>query len=212
MDIYLVRHAESLANTQGIYQGQTYDTDLSETGKQQAQALAKALSNLSINQIYTSPAQRALQTGLSICQTLLIGEPVIDGRLEEINHGDWEGKTTQEIQDKFPLDIHAWKTEPQSFTMPQGENLHQVWERAYDFLSQVSQSDYQRVVVVTHDAVIRTILTKLLLRELNDIWIYQLDSAGYSVIEWNGKFNQVIKINENQHLNGLASDLSTHAL
>ncbi|MEK9143344.1 MAG: histidine phosphatase family protein, partial [Patescibacteria group bacterium] len=30
--IYLIRHAESIANAQGIYQGQTYDTELSVRG------------------------------------------------------------------------------------------------------------------------------------------------------------------------------------
>ena len=39
--IYLVRHAESLANAQGIYQGQTYDTPLSNLGKKQAAALLR---------------------------------------------------------------------------------------------------------------------------------------------------------------------------
>lgn len=212
MDILLVRHAESIANTQGIYQGQTYDTDLSETGYKQATALAKALTALKIQTIYTSPLKRTVQTAEIINAKLLLNAPLTDNRLLEINHGKWEGKTKQQIDQLFPGQMDIWKNNPDNLTMPQGEHVNQVYQRILEFLQEISRQDYTRTLVVTHDAVIRVILTKLLMREIKDLWLYQLDAAGYSTIEWNGQFKQVIKINENSHLNGLASDLSQHAL
>jgi len=64
--IIVVRHAESVANTEGIYQGQTYDTDLSELGKKQTKALANRLNDLELRKIITSPLKRTYKTAGSI--------------------------------------------------------------------------------------------------------------------------------------------------
>ena len=185
---------------------------MSETGQKQAQALAKALVGISIDQIYSSPLKRTMQTATLISQGLLCQDPIPDQRLKEINHGEWEGKTKEQIKQEYPDQLHFWKTEPETVTFPQGEKLDQVLQRSFEFLDLITKYSHQRVAIVTHDTVIRSLLTKFLLRELKDIWLYQLDAGGYSVIEWNGKFKQVIKINANEHLKDIASDLSIHAL
>ncbi len=212
MDILLIRHGESLANTQGVYQGQTYDTELSEAGVKQAQALAKNLAKININAVYASPLKRTRQTAEIITENLLMGPAIIDQRIIEVNHGQWEGKSKSEIIEEFPGQLEVWKTEPETITMPDGENLSDVENRAFEFLKELATTEHSRVALVSHDSVIRVILTKLLRRELKDFWIYELDAAGYSTIEWNEKMPQVVKINENSHLEGVASDLAMHAL
>jgi len=212
MDIFLVRHAESATDSQGIYQEQKFNSELSETGKQQVQTLTKALSKLAINQIFTSPAQCCMQSSVAVAQGLLLPIPITDQRLRGINYGLWAGKTKIQIQQENPQDWELWQTDPQTLTFPEGENISQLLERSLEFLHYLTQYDLQRVVVVTHDTIIRVLLTKLLMREFIDLWIYDLDAGGYSVIEWNGKFKQVVKINANDHLEGITSDLSTYAL
>jgi probable phosphoglycerate mutase len=216
MDIILCRHAESLANTQSIYQGQSYDTDLSEVGQQQAKALAKALAEryTSIDRVYTSSLKRAQFTAVQICSRLLIDQPTVDDRIMEINLGLWEGKTKTEVDQQFPGQLDQWQQDPHGLELPQGETLEQVQARAFEFLNQFKDQQVTRIIVVSHDLLIRTTLTKLLRREFKDIWIYQLDAGGYSVLEFDGKRYQVAEINANDHLieGNLSSDLTTHAL
>lgn len=212
MEFLLIRHAESIANTEGIYQGWTYDTDLSTKGKKQARAVTKALGQYSIDKLYASPLKRTWQTAEEICQGLLLGEPTAEDRIKEINHGEWEGLSTQQIEEQYPDMYQQWKSDPENVSFPGGETVSDVKNRAFEFLKEIGNQDYRRVAVVTHDAVIRVILTQVLRREMKDLWIYELDAAGYSIIEWHSKLPKVIKINENEHLNSLASDLSQHAL
>src|SRR3989344_1356654 len=54
-NIVVVSHAESIGNSEGIFQGQTFDSDLSELGKKQAKALAKRLKIFGARKIITSP-------------------------------------------------------------------------------------------------------------------------------------------------------------
>lgn len=54
--IFFIRHAESIANTQGIYQGQTYDTPLSPLGVRQARLLAQRLARENLSFVIASPS------------------------------------------------------------------------------------------------------------------------------------------------------------
>lgn len=60
--VYMLRHAQSVANTKGILAGQDNSVQLSKHGHKQAQMLAPYLSKLKINRIYSSPLTRCIQT------------------------------------------------------------------------------------------------------------------------------------------------------
>lgn len=213
MDILLIRHGESIANTQGIYQGLTFDTELSDLGQKQAQALARQLAQTFpvIDAIYSSQLKRTLQTAEIIAQGLLLKSPFVDNRLQEINHGLWEGKTAEQIEQDFPGMLEEWNTNPEAVEMPEGETVAEVTTRSLACLEEISQQHPTRIAVVTHDLVIRAVLTNLLRRQIKDLWLYPLQNAAYSVIEW-GKYPQVISINVNEHLEGIESDLKQQAL
>ena len=117
--IIVVRHAESVANTEGIYQGQTYDTDLSELGKKQTKALANRLNDLELRKIITSPLKRTYKTAEAVASE--IGCDVeINEMIIETNHGVWEGKPKSWITQNFP-DIHElWQRKPSEVIFPEG--------------------------------------------------------------------------------------------
>lgn len=62
--VYLVRHAESEANTGGEYKGE--HTLLSEGGKTQARQVAERFKNILFDAVITSQFGRAIETGKSI--------------------------------------------------------------------------------------------------------------------------------------------------
>lgn len=61
LDIYLVRHAETLANVTGVHDSYN-DSTLSERGQAQVDALTRELANHRFDAVLVSPAGRALLT------------------------------------------------------------------------------------------------------------------------------------------------------
>src|SRR3990167_7819914 len=104
-NIVIIRHAESVSNAQGIYQGQTHDTGLSLLGKKQAKALAKRLKIFGVRKIITSPLKRTHQTALAVADETGC-KIVVDKTIIETNHGVWEGKHKDWIAQNF-TDIYS---------------------------------------------------------------------------------------------------------
>lgn len=65
MNIYFIRHAESVANRKGIHQGAKYDTDLSSYGVEQARRLFRSkILPKNPTKVISSPLLRARQTAM----------------------------------------------------------------------------------------------------------------------------------------------------
>lgn len=105
-EIVLIRHGQTAWNVEGRYQG-TSDTELDETGQQQAQALADAMRGQHWDVIASSPLQHAWRTALPLAEALGIDEADIipDERLMERAYGVGEGLTLAEREEKYPGDI-----------------------------------------------------------------------------------------------------------
>ena len=122
--IYLIRHAESVANTLGIYQGQTCDTDLSPLGVKQAKALAIKLKSEEFDKVYCSPLKRTLLTAQAIAGFHDRRIDVItDRNIVETNHGKWEGLRKKEIEFRWPRLYRLWHIDPENVKFPAGERF-----------------------------------------------------------------------------------------
>jgi broad specificity phosphatase PhoE len=207
MKILLVKHAESVGNKQGIYQGQSYDTDLTEIGQKQVREIAKYLGNSLVGRIISSPAGRCVKTVEGLSKTVDV-EIEKEPLLMEINHGQWEGKTREEVEKLFADQLKLWQEKPGEVIMPSGESLIDVSSRIqkwFEKLDGMADEIQNNLVVSTHDAVIRTILVKILRRELDDIRMFDIDSGGITTLEW-GKMPQVVEINSTGYLDELKSN------
>jgi len=178
--IIIVRHAESVANSKGIFQGQSHDTDLSELGKMQARALAKRLSTLSVKKIITSPLKRSYQTALEVSRLTNIEVTVIP-LVTETNHGAWEGKSKDFIKRTY-RDLHAmWLKIPSRVVFPGGEAFLDTIRRVDTFLAGDELTDGS--VVISHDNILRILACKALGYSYDDIWRHEIDPAAINVFE-----------------------------
>ena len=59
---YLIRHAESTANTKGILAGRSSDVQLSKNGLNQASQIPQILSEIRFVSIISSPLERCIST------------------------------------------------------------------------------------------------------------------------------------------------------
>lgn len=212
--LIVVRHAESVANTEGFYQGQTYDTDLSPLGKKQAEALAKKTQVLGIKKIISSPLKRAYQTALKISK--LINLPIdINDLVTETNHGVWEGKRKDWIRVNFPDEYASWQTTPSQVVFPKGEAFIETFQRIESFLNNLPPED-EDMMVVTHDNIVRILVTLANGWTLDQIWEHDIEPAALNFFEFNSvdgkKKLKLLKLNDNGHLEGLHANLAKHAL
>lgn len=132
---------------------------LSAVGWQQ---LRQATHAYKPDQILCSPSWRCLQFAkeLSTEQTLPLH---IEPRIQEMNFGDWIGKSTQELWATDPTGLQQLWTDPLSFTAPQGESMlafiHRV-QAAWNDVTRLYAG--QRILLVTHGGVIRVLLAQTL--------------------------------------------------
>lgn len=209
--IYLIRHAESIANTQGIYQGQTFDSPLSALGQKQAKALGIRLAKVKLSMIFTSPLTRAKQTAAAIArhQEELV-TTIFEDRLKETSHGAWEGKQKAEIAARWPEIFQLWQAFPGKVEFPGGEKLIDTAKRAIEWFNNVINKT-GTFAVVTHVNIIQAILTHLHGLDLNRIWQFEIVPTGVTVIESHSPI-KIVKINDISHLKNINSDLSKQAL
>src|SRR5947209_17827077 len=95
---YLARHGETAWRLSGQHTGLT-DLPLTARGEENARRLGERLKGLAFAKVFTSPLQRARRTA-ELAGYGAVAET--DPDLVEWNYGDYEGKTTKEIQQQRP--------------------------------------------------------------------------------------------------------------
>ena len=168
--ITFVRHGQTANNRDARLQGRI-DAPLTELGRAQAGAAARALAACGATLVVTSPLQRAVVTAETIATTL--GVPVeVDARLVELDYGDWDGRRLAEIP---AADWQRWRADP-AFAPPGGESLVAVGERVAGFCAERVQPDVH-VVAVSHVSPIKAAVAWALGVDEAVTWRMHLDVA-----------------------------------
>lgn len=200
MEIVLVRHGATDWNLQGRCQGST-DRDLSEVGTRQAEQISALLSREAIDAIYSSGLRRARRTAELISQPHNL--PVlIEHEVRELDHGDLEGLTFNEIKNNYAEFLVRWRSVPAEIRVPGGEGLADVAARAWNGLGQIIErhADAQRVVVVSHNFPILGIVCRVTGTHLNDYRNFHLDPCSVTRLSYEAGRNwQVTHVNSQDY-------------
>lgn len=105
MQIIIARHGETMEEgKEHFFCGTRHDVPLVERGGKQAETLAAALKkgNVQPTVVCCGTLQRHRRYAEIIMEhTDIPGEPIIDERLNEIDFGDWSGRTHKEVAKKY---------------------------------------------------------------------------------------------------------------
>ena len=156
--LILVRHGETLWNRENRIQGRT-DVELSDLGRMQVEKLAHSLNGEQIDAIYSSPLKRAYETAKAIARVQSF-DIIVERDLQELNHGDFESLTVQELKERYGPFVKQWMEDPSSVIMPNGESLSQVQVRAWDVIQTIIGTSKDSIVV-SHGMAIMAILCKI---------------------------------------------------
>ncbi|WP_225323145.1 histidine phosphatase family protein [Synechococcus sp. RSCCF101] len=214
--LLLVRHGETDWNREGRFQGQI-DIPLNDRGREQADAARSCLEGVSLQRAWSSRMSRPRETA----EIILRNHPAVhlsltDG-LREIGHGLWEGRLEEEIRADWPDLLDAWKRAPETVTMPEGETIQQVSDRAVACWREIVAAlvPGETVLVVAHDAVNKTILCELLGMTPAAIWSIKQGNGGVSVIDYpqgSEGVGVVTALNITAHLGGVLDRTAAGAL
>ena len=159
--LYFVRHGQTAWNDIGRFQGST-DVPLNLLGIEQAEKTALALKDIHFDAIYSSPLNRAQVTAQTIARPHQLTVQV-EPRIAEINFGQWEGMTFEEIERKWPGRIKEMYIHPDIVDIPGSETFADAESRTMGFLNElISANDNKTFLIVSHGAAIRTMICGLL--------------------------------------------------
>ncbi|TAE08216.1 MAG: histidine phosphatase family protein [Bacteroidetes bacterium] len=208
MRLYLIRHAESEANTQlHLVGGQVNEVPLTSKGRSQAEALGKRLQRQQIRfaEVHSSTAVRASHTAQIACGILAYDTANIQytDRLVEISQGEWTGKLRAEVY--TPEMSAIIRQNPWEFKPPQGESQRDVEERAWQYLEQHifsktwAQDDI--IAVFAHGIVIKCIIKHFLDSNPLMTWKINLENTSITAFQYKEPHGWYMEwVNDASHL------------
>lgn len=159
--LYLVRHGATQLSAEDRFAG-SIGVELSEEGRWQAERLGERLRGEGLTAAYTSPLSRAATTAAIVGEHCRMATVERDG-LREISHGHWEGLTRRQVEQQFPGEYAAWEEDPFTFAPEGGESGVSVLARALPAIREIVTAHAgERVLVVSHKATLRLLLSSLL--------------------------------------------------
>jgi probable phosphoglycerate mutase len=159
--VFMVRHGATVLSDEDRFAGAT-DVALSDEGREQTQRLAERLGHEKIVGIFASPLGRTVETAQILAAPHDLEVQTRDG-FREISHGRWEQMTRREVEERFPEEAAEWEKDPYTFAPAGGESGLAVTARALPALIElVRDHPGQNILVVSHKATIRLLLSSLL--------------------------------------------------
>lgn len=171
--LWLIRHGETEWSLSGAHTGRT-DLPLTDRGRQRARALGQFLNQRPFAIVLVSPLQRARET----CKLAGYGDvATIEENLHEWDYGDYEGRSTNDIQKDRP-GWNLWRD-----GVPHGEAVEQVGARARQVIDHALESNGD-AALFAHGHILR-ILTACWLQLPPDAGrLFGLDTATVSILGW----------------------------
>lgn len=174
--VYLIRHAESASVADHRYVGRT-EVSLTANGCAQAVTVARRLAALQPDRVWVSPSRRAVET---------LGEngeerfrAVRDPDLSEVDFGQWEGLSFNEISARDPGRVAAWAEQKPTFAFPGGESVAAFEARIHRAARRIREAEDDRLAILTHGGVIRFLLCDLFGLPFEKAFMFDVQPASF---------------------------------
>jgi len=172
-----MRHGQTAANEAHIFCGRL-DPPLSPRGEAQVRRAAQALQG-PFDRVLISPALRTRQTAKIVCPDV---EPEVLPELRELDFGDFEGLTADEIRDRMPEAWANYMNIPLHFIFPNGDDTVLYLREAERTIQRIALGE-GRVLIVSHRGFTTAALSTLLHGDASRKFSYSIAPAGVAELE-----------------------------
>ncbi|MDP9237622.1 MAG: histidine phosphatase family protein [Chloroflexota bacterium] len=204
--LYLIRHGQSASN-EAREQGKAgeHDPPLTTVGEEQARRLGERMAAYGVDAIYSSPLQRAYNTGMAIAR-ITNHEIIVVDDLQEINEpmkGTTgidpetalpEGMTHRDVKAKFEQDP-VWDNLPGS---ENSAHFRTRIVRAIDGI--VADSPGKKVAITCHGGVIQSYVAHVL--GVRTDFPFYCFNASITSVRAHGERRALWRLNDLGHLDG----------
>ena len=203
MEIYFVRHGQTIWNVEKRFQGLS-DSPLTELGITQAKLLGEKLKDIKFDKFYSTSLKRAYNTANYIKGNRKQKVEIFDDFVE-ISMGDMEGIKQEDFKKLYPEQVKNFffnqlEYNPSSFG---GESFLEVRERVIRGLNKFIElnKNYERVLVVSHGATLKTLLHYISGKDISTLSDEVIPkNTSYTIVKYeNGKF-EIIDFSNTSHL------------
>ena len=204
--ILLIRHGQSRGNAESRFGGHT-PTPLSELGRAQAEATARALASENITAIHSSDLLRALQTAEPLARATGL-RVERSSAFRERSVGLMEGLTFEEAAAAHPEEYAALLRRDFDRVLAGGESYRQLLDRASARLDRaVEQNRGGALAVFSHTGTICILALHLLgaldAPELKPVWVASSNCGVTRFAIERGGLTRLLNTNDTRHLSGL---------
>ena len=177
-EIIFIRHGETDLNKAKVYFGHL-DPDLNETGIEQlrkAKILFEKREKMP-DVVFSSDLKRCSQS-MEILEIDEETEKILTKDLREINFGIFEGKTYEEIKNKYPEKVEKMKNDWRNFKADKGESINEMMLRAAEKMNKIiAQYRNKKILVVAHAGVIQALTSYYLFGNLDGYWKFKINNG-----------------------------------
>jgi probable phosphoglycerate mutase len=193
MKIYITRHGNTEWNKIGKMQGWK-NSPLSDEGIKNAKNLGERLKEIDFDIAYCSTLDRTFET-----LNYIKGDrnfPIErKEEIKEMGFGIWEGMFHEHIEEIYPTQRNYFWHQPHLYKPVNGETFESIFERTKTFLEEITNSNYENILVVTHAVTLKTIMSIIKNTPLENLWSppYIKDTSLTLVEYTDNQFNVIME-------------------
>lgn len=206
MRLIFVRHGETPWNVTLQYQGQA-NVPLNERGREQARRAAERLRRFEVSALYSSDLARAWETA-EIIGAALGRTPRPMPEIREIDVGQWEGLTPEELYRRFPDHMAEYQRDPARTVRLGGESYAQLQARALVALQRIQEEHKQgeTIVAVSHGGTIRALLCHVIGLDLALFGRMWLDNGSLTEFRLGSSGWRLMRLNDAAHVEDMIAE------
>lgn len=211
--LLLVRHGQTTGNQERLLHGRT-DSKLSDLGVQQAERVAVRIrQEFDIDLIAASPLSRARDTAGIIGHQRGMHPHIMDG-LSEMNFGDLEGYTFEQVLAEYPdLARKALDPTDQTLTWPNGESRAGFHIRVRAAMNDVVAAfGGKTAVIVSHNGVLGSFLAQVQGNSPDNWQAFRIANCSLTVIEVGTQGTRIDLLSDTAHLDDMVTMITADSL
>lgn len=207
--LVLVRHAQTIWNAEERWQGQT-DIPLSPDGEVEVAHLARRLARERFERVIASDLTRARDTALGVVRASEHArlDVEVEPALREMHLGAWCGLPHAEVAARFPDEVAALARGDDRRIGGDGETVVELARRVCGAIDRIAREcgANDRVLVVTHGGVIRSILLETLQLSGRTRPLIGAGNTAITIVTSDGSQRRVVSYNDRTHLMGFGHE------
>lgn len=200
--IYLVRHGQVEGHEKKRYNGQA-NVPLTPIGLEQSARVCDCLKEIPLAAIYCSDLDRSRYCAELIAAAHELSVNSYES-LRELDIGEWEGMTWDDLQEEHPHDWQARLLDLVNFQVPGGESLQDAADRIRPTLQKIiAEHPARDVALVAHGGTNRIILLDAIGAPLERAFAIEQDYGCLNIIDYFADGSAVVKL-----LNGTSHQMA----